>query len=108
MNSVRETIAVIGTGYVGLVTAAGFARLASEVWSLDIHAEKVARDHRGGISIYEPRLADSIAGSRERLHFSTAVAAALARARLLFEAVRTPPTYSSVAVLSEVHAVVDA
>jgi len=108
MNSVREPIAVIGTGYVGLVTAAGFARLGSEVWCVDIDAEKVARLERGEIPIYEPGLAESIAGSRERLHFSTELAPALEHARLLFVAVGTPPTYSGDADLSAVHAVVDA
>ena len=108
MKSVREPIAVIGTGYVGLVTAAGFARLGSEVWCVDIDAEKVARLERGEIPIYEPGLAESIAGSRERLHFSTEVAPALEHARLLFVAVGTPPTYSGDADLSAVHAVVDA
>src|SRR5690242_21306707 len=108
MGTAREPIAVIGTGYVGLVTAAGFAQLGSEVWCVDIDAEKVARLERGEIPIYEPGLAESIAGSRERLHFSTELAPALEHARLLFVAVGTPPTYSGDADLSAVHAVVDA
>ena len=104
----REPIAVIGTGYVGLVTAAGFAQLGSEVWCVDIDAEKVARLERGEIPIYEPGLAESIAANRERMHFSTELAPALEHARLLFVAVGTPPTYSGDADLSAVHAVVDA
>jgi UDPglucose 6-dehydrogenase len=47
MGTAREPIAVIGTGYVGLVTAAGFAQLGSEVWCVDIDAEKIARLERG-------------------------------------------------------------
>src|SRR5690242_2602203 len=108
MGTAREPIAVIGTGYVGLVTAAGFAQLGSEVWCVDIDAEKIARLERGEIPIYEPGLAESIAANRERLHFSTELAPALEHARLLFVAVGTPPTYSGDADLSAVHAVVDA
>ena len=108
MATAREPIAVIGTGYVGLVTAAGFAQLGSQVWCVDIDADKIARLERGEIPIYEPGLAESVAANRERLHFSTELAPALEHARLLFVAVGTPPTYSGDADLSSVHAVVDA
>jgi UDPglucose 6-dehydrogenase len=108
MSTQREPIAVIGTGYVGLVTAAGFAELGNEVWCVDVDAEKIARLERGEIPIYEPGLADSIAATRDRLHFSTELGPALEHARLLFVAVGTPPTYSGDADLSAVQAVVDA
>jgi len=108
MGSAREPIAVIGTGYVGLVTAAGFAELGSEVWCVDIDADKIARLERGDIPIYEPGLRECVAANRERLHFSTELAPALEHARLLFVAVGTPPTYSGDADLSAVNAVVDA
>jgi UDPglucose 6-dehydrogenase len=104
--SQREPIAVIGTGYVGLVTAAGFAQLGSEVYCVDVDADKIARLERGEIPIYEPGLSESVARNRERLHFSTDLAPALEHARLLFVAVGTPPTYSGDADLSAVHAVV--
>ena len=102
----HEPIAVIGTGYVGLVTAAGFAELGNEVWCVDVDADKIARLKRGEIPIYEPGLEESVARSRERLHFSTALAPAVEHARLLFVAVGTPPTYSGDADLSSVNAVV--
>jgi UDPglucose 6-dehydrogenase len=108
MGTAREPIAVIGTGYVGLVTAAGFAELGSEVWCVDIDAEKIARLERGEIPIYEPGLSECVVANRVRLHFSTELAPALEHARLLFVAVGTPPTYSGDADLSAVHAVVDA
>jgi UDPglucose 6-dehydrogenase len=108
MSHDREPIAVIGTGYVGLVTAAGFAELGNEVWCVDVDAEKVAQLQRGEVPIYEPGLEESLARSRGRLHFSTELGPALEHARLLFVAVGTPPTYSGDADLSAVHAVVDA
>jgi UDPglucose 6-dehydrogenase len=107
MSASREPIGVIGTGYVGLVTAAGFAELGSDVWCIDIDAEKIATLNDGEIPIYEPGLAELVAKHRGRLHFSTDIADALEHARLLFVAVGTPPTYSGDADLSAVHAVVD-
>ncbi len=104
----REPIAVIGTGYVGLVTAAGFAALGSDVHCVDIDAAKIERLERGEVPIYEPGLNELIAANRERLHFSTSLEPALAAARLLFIAVGTPSTYSGDADLSAVYAVVEA
>jgi UDPglucose 6-dehydrogenase len=104
----REPIGVIGTGYVGLVTAAGFAELGSEVWCVDIDEEKIRRLQDGVVPIWEPGLDELVARHRARLHFSTDLADALEHARLLFVAVGTPPTYSGDADLSAVHAVVDA
>ena len=104
----REPIAVIGTGYVGLVTAAGFAELGSEVYCVDVDANKIARLERGEIPIYEPGLAECVARNRERMHFGTEIAPALEKARLLFVAVGTPPTYSGDADLSAVYSVVGA
>ena len=104
----REPIGVIGTGYVGLVTAAGFAELGHEVWCIDIDAEKIAGLREGRIPIWEPGLDELVGRHRDRLHFSTDLSDALEHARLLFVAVGTPPTYSGDADLSAVHAVVDA
>jgi UDPglucose 6-dehydrogenase len=108
MSAERESIAVIGTGYVGLVTAAGFAELGSEVWCVDIDADKIARLEQGEVPIYEPGLEECVARNRERLHFSTELGPALEHARLLFVAVGTPSTYSGDADLSAVDAVVSA
>jgi UDPglucose 6-dehydrogenase len=107
MTAEREPIGVIGTGYVGLVTAAGFAELGGEVWCVDIDAEKVERLRRGEVPIYEPGLAELLAKNSARMHFSTNLPDALEHARLLFVAVGTPPTYSGDADLSAVHAVVE-
>jgi UDPglucose 6-dehydrogenase len=108
MSAEREPIGVIGTGYVGLVTAAGFAELGSEVFCVDIDEAKIRGLREGRIPIWEPDLEELVASNRERLHFDTALDGALEHARLLFVAVGTPPTYSGDADLSAVHAVVDA
>ncbi len=104
----REPVGVIGTGYVGLVSAAGFAELGNEVWCVDIDAEKIERLRRGEVPIYEPGLEELLQKHAARLHFTTELGPALEHARLLFVAVGTPPTYSGDADLSAVHAVVEA
>ena len=106
--STREPIAVIGAGYVGLVTAAGFAELGSDVRCVDIDAERIAGLQAGEVPIHEPGLDELLAEHAQRLHFSTELSEAVQGARLLFVAVGTPPTYSGDADLSAVHAVVDA
>src|SRR6187401_2414839 len=108
MSTNREPIGVIGTGYVGLVTAAGFAELGNEVYCIDIDAEKIEGLKQGRMPIWEPGLEELVARHRDRMHFSTDLSDALEHARLLFVAVGTPPTYSGDADLSAVHAVVDA
>jgi UDPglucose 6-dehydrogenase len=108
MSGSREPIGVIGTGYVGLVTAAGFAELGNDVWCIDIDAAKIEGLEQGRIPIWEPGLSELVERHRGRLHFSTDIADALEHARLLFVAVGTPPTYSGDADLSAVQSVVDA
>ncbi|MHB1467651.1 MAG: UDP-glucose dehydrogenase family protein [Solirubrobacteraceae bacterium] len=107
MSQRREPIGVIGTGYVGLVTAAGFASLGSEVWCVDVDEEKVAMLLRGEVPIYEPGLQELLEEHAGRLHFSTQIGDATGNARLLFVAVGTPPTHSGDADLTAVHQVVD-
>jgi UDPglucose 6-dehydrogenase len=104
----REPIAVIGAGYVGLVTAAGFAELGSDVWCVDIDADRIARLQAGEVPIHEPGLGQLLAQVADRLHFSTELTPAVEHARLLFVAVGTPPTYSGDADLRAVNAVIEA
>src|ERR671929_1269079 len=108
MSNDREPIGVIGTGYVGLVTAAGFAELGSDVYCIDIDEAKIEGLREGRIPIWEPGLEDLVTRNRDRLHFSTDIGDALEHARLLFVAVGTPPTYSGDADLSAVFSVVGA
>jgi len=108
MSPARDPIGVIGTGYVGLVTAAGFAELGSEVWCVDIDAAKIEGLRSGEVPIYEPGLERLLASNAGRLHVWTDLSGAFEHARLLVVAVGTPPTYSGDADLSAVRAVVDA
>ena len=108
MSAARDPIGVIGTGYVGLVTAVGFAEIGREVWCVDVDAAKIERLQRGEVPVYEPGLSELLERNASRLHFSTDLAGALEHARLLLVAVGTPATYSGDADLSAVNAVVDA
>jgi UDPglucose 6-dehydrogenase len=107
MSAAREPIGVIGTGYVGLVTAAGFAEMGSEVFCVDIDVAKIESLRGGEVPIYEPGLSELLQRNASRLHFATDLAGGLSDARLLFVAVGTPPTPSGDADLSAVHEVVD-
>ena len=102
----REAVGVIGVGWVGLVTAACFADLGHEVVAVDIVEAKIDALRRGEAPIHEPGIDELLRRNRERLSFTTQIADVLARARLLFCCVDTPPTYSGDADLSRVRAVV--
>jgi UDPglucose 6-dehydrogenase len=97
-------IAVLGTGYVGLVAGAGFADFGNEVVCVDIDAGKVERLRRGEIPIYEPGLENLVAHNvaEERLTFSTDTRTAVKDAEIVFIAVGTPPAEDGSADLSQV------
>ena len=103
----REPIGVIGVGWVGLVTAAGFAELGHEVYARDILPEKIDALNRGDVPIHEPGLAELLAKNKDRLHFTTDMGEVISNAQLLFCCVDTPPTYSGDADLSRVERVVE-
>jgi UDPglucose 6-dehydrogenase len=107
MNEERESVGVIGVGWVGLVTAVCFAELGHRVIARDIVAEKVASLARGETTIHEPGLEEMLCRNLERIDFTTDMGDLLDRARLLFVCVDTPPTYSGDADLSRVRAVVE-
>ncbi|MEO6050456.1 MAG: UDP-glucose/GDP-mannose dehydrogenase family protein [Pyrinomonadaceae bacterium] len=86
-------IAVIGTGYVGLVTGACFAEFGVDVTCVDVDIEKVDKLKRGVIPIYEPGL-DKIVEKNVaagRLQFTTDIKSAVERSLVVFMAVGTPP-----------------
>lgn len=85
-------IAVIGTGYVGLVSGACFADFGHAVTCVDVDASKIAALAAGELPVFEPGLDDLVAGNAAtgRLNFSTAIAAAVGEADVVFLAVGTP------------------
>lgn len=87
------TIAVIGTGYVGLVSAACFAELGHTVWGIDIDATKVAMLKTGKSPIFEPGLEEILQKNlaNGRLKFTTDLLEALPDVSIIFSAVATPP-----------------
>jgi UDPglucose 6-dehydrogenase len=97
-------IAVVGTGYVGLVTGTCLAEAGHEVSCLDVDARKIETLRGGGIPIYEPGLEELVRRNvRElRLSFTTSYPEAVAGAEVVFIAVGTPPGEDGDADLSHV------
>ena len=86
-------IAVVGTGYVGLVAGTCFAESGNSVVCIDIDREKVEKLKNGIVPIYEPGLEELLKRNTHdgRLRFTTDYAEGLARAEVVFIAVGTPP-----------------
>lgn len=85
-------IAVIGTGYVGLVVGTGFADFGNDVTCVDVDEAKVEALRQGEIPIYEPGLEELVERNARagRLHFTTSLADAVRGAKVVFIAVQTP------------------
>lgn len=86
-------IAIVGTGYVGLVSGACFAEMGIDVTCVDINPEKIKCLLNGEIPIYEPGLDDLVKRNVEagRLHFTTDLTSCLDNVEVVFSAVGTPP-----------------
>ncbi len=95
-------IAVIGTGYVGLVTGTCFSDSGNDVTCVDIDETKIELLNDGEIPIYEPGLSELVKQNIEagRLHFTTDLPAAIGSAGVVFLAVGTPQNESGAADLS--------
>ena len=95
-------IAVVGTGYVGLVTGTCFAEMGNHVVCIDIDAHKVAQLKKGKVPIYEPEL--DVLFERNikagRLQFNTDLQAGIDAAEVVFLALPTPPGEDGSADLS--------
>lgn len=103
-------VAVVGTGYVGLVTGTCFAESGNKVVCIDKDEKKVAKLKAGDIPIYEPGLAELVERNcrDERLSFTTSLAEGIQSAQLIFIAVGTPQSEDGSADLTALRAVVDA
>jgi UDPglucose 6-dehydrogenase len=86
-------IAIVGTGYVGLVTGACFAEMGTDVYCVDTDRDKIERLRNGRIPIYEPGLEEIVLKNYRngRLHFTTDLTEVLDDVEVLFSAVGTPP-----------------
>ena len=95
-------IAVIGSGYVGLVTGACFAEFGVDVACVDVDADKIAQLSRGQATIYEPGLDQLLQKNLQagRLRFTTDLQSAVEPASVIFLAVGTPPKSDGSADLS--------
>ena len=97
-------IAIVGTGYVGLVSGACFAEMGLDITCVDIDREKIDALNAGAIPIYEPGL-DALVQRNVRagrLHFTTSLAETLPTVEVVFSAVGTPPDEDGSADLSYV------
>ena len=103
-------VAVVGSGYVGLVAGACLAETGNDVVCVDVDAGKIERLKRNEIPIYEPGLEPLVRRNQEggRLTFTTDIADAVRRARVVFIAVGTPPGEDGSADLQHVLAVASA
>ena len=86
-------IAIVGTGYVGLVSGTCFAELGANVTCVDVNTQKIENLKRGEIPIYEPNLDSMVSRNMKpgRLHFTTDLASVLDDVEVVFSAVGTPP-----------------
>ncbi len=100
-------IAIVGTGYVGLVSGACFSEMGIDVTCVDIDDEKIQRLLSGQIPIYEPGLDELVKRNVEagRLHFTTDLTSCLDNVEIVFSAVGTPPDEDGSADLKYVLAV---
>lgn len=100
-------VAVVGTGYVGLVAGTCFADSGNEVICVDVDEEKISKLRRGEIPIFEPGLEEMVKRNmrEERLFFTTEIKPAVEQAQIIFIAVGTPPDEDGSADLKYVLAV---
>ena len=102
-------IAIVGSGYVGLVSGTCFSEMGIDVTCVDTDASKIGRLQRGEIPIYEPGLESMVRRNvaAGRLHFTTELASCIDRVDVVFSAVGTPSSEDGSADLRHVFAVAE-
>lgn len=102
-------LAIIGTGYVGLVSGTCFAEMGNSVMCVDVNEEKIAQLKAGKTPIYEPGLEPLLARNikEKRIQFTTSLAQGIEQAQIIFLALPTPPGADGAADLGFVLSVAD-
>lgn len=89
-NAAPKNVAIIGTGYVGLIAGAGLADMGHKIICVDIDAQKIAGLNNGIMPIYEPGLQELIKKNKENIFFTTDIKAAVRSSEIVIIAVGTP------------------
>ena len=105
INYTFMNIAIVGTGYVGLVSGTCFADTGANVTCVDVDAQKIERLKNGEIPIFEPGLDELVVKNVKagRLHFTTDLSSVLDDVQIVFSAVGTPPDEDGSAGIADRH-----
>lgn len=103
----QQQIAIIGAGYVGLVTGVSLAHINHKITIVDIDNKKIETLKKGEIPIYEPNLKELVFHNRDKIIFTTDIAEAISRAPIILIAVGTPTGENGKTDMSAFNAVLE-